>query len=122
MRVDTDERIIGGRCFVDKGEWCAAPEWTAGRQRMQEVRTVSPAAALLELGDGLADLGVTGVWRQHATTGARRSTCRGPLRDWLVTRTRQAPARPAKPTAGCVVASVNARCAARRATAPIRQR
>ena len=39
---------------------CCARVPGAGRQRMQEVRTVSTmTAALLELGDWLAELGVT---------------------------------------------------------------
>jgi transposase len=66
MRVDTDEPEIIERVAaldVAKAEVvCCARVPGSGRQRMQEVRTVSTmTAALLELGDWLADLGVTRV-------------------------------------------------------------
>src|SRR4051794_31287274 len=66
MRVDTDEPEIIERVAaldVAKAEVvCCARVSGPGRQRMQEVRTVSTVtAALLELGDWLAELGVTGV-------------------------------------------------------------
>jgi transposase len=66
MRVDTDEPEIIERVAaldVAKAEVvCCARVPGPGRQRMQEVRTVSTmTAALLELGDWLAELGVTRV-------------------------------------------------------------
>src|SRR4051794_41966157 len=66
MRVDTDEPEIVERVAaldVAKAQVvCCARVPGAGRQRMQEVRTVSTmTAALLELGDWLAELGVTRV-------------------------------------------------------------
>jgi transposase len=66
MRVDTDEPEIIERIAaldVAKAEVvCCARVPGPGRQRMQEVRTVSTmTAALLELGDWLAELGVTRV-------------------------------------------------------------
>jgi transposase len=66
MRVDTDEPEIIERVAaldVAKAEVvCCARVPGVGRQRMQEVRTVSTmTAALLELGDWLAELGVTRV-------------------------------------------------------------
>ena len=66
MRVDTDETEIIERVAaldVAKAEVvCCARVPGPGRQRMQEVRTLSTmTAALLELGDWLAELGVTRV-------------------------------------------------------------
>src|SRR3954464_1056500 len=66
MRVDIDEPEIIERVAaldVAKAEVvCCARVPGPGRQRMQEVRTVSTmTAALLELGDWLAELGVTRV-------------------------------------------------------------
>src|SRR3712207_3587827 len=66
MRVDTDEPEIIERVAavdVSKAEVvCCARVPGPGRQRMQEVRTVSTVtAALLGLGDWLASLGVTRV-------------------------------------------------------------
>src|SRR4051812_29331961 len=66
MRVDTDEpEIIERVAALDIGKAevvCCARVPGPGRQRMQEVRTVSTmTAALLELGDWLAELGVTRV-------------------------------------------------------------
>src|SRR5215212_2224994 len=66
MRIDTDEPEIIERVAaldVAKAEVvCCARVPGVGRQRMQEVRTVSTmTAALLELGDWLAELGVTRV-------------------------------------------------------------
>jgi transposase len=66
MRVDTDEPEIIERVAaldVAKAEVvCCARVPGPGRKRMQEVRTVSTmTAALLELGDWLAELGVTRV-------------------------------------------------------------
>src|SRR4051794_41677819 len=66
MRVDTDEPEIIERVAaldVSKAEVvCCARVRGPGRQRMQEVRTVSTmTAALLDLGDWLAELGVTRV-------------------------------------------------------------
>src|SRR4051794_41708167 len=66
MRIDTDEPEIIERVAardVAKAEVvCCARVPGPGRQRMQEVRTVSTmTAALLELGDWLAELGVTRV-------------------------------------------------------------
>src|SRR3954454_12738947 len=66
MRVDTDEPEIIERVAaldVAKAEVvCCARVPGPGRQRRQEVRTVSTmTAALLELGDWLAELGVTRV-------------------------------------------------------------
>ncbi|WP_222273399.1 IS110 family transposase, partial [Modestobacter marinus] len=66
MRVDTDEPEIIERVAaldVAKAEVvCCARVPGPGRQRMQEVRTVSTmTAALLGLGDWLAELGVTRV-------------------------------------------------------------
>jgi transposase len=66
MRVDTDEPEIIERVAaldVAKAEVvCCARVPGVGRQRMQEVRTLSTVtAALLELGDWLAGLGVTRV-------------------------------------------------------------
>src|SRR4051812_49643551 len=66
MRVDTDEPEIIERVAaldVAKAEVvCCARVPGPGRQRMQEVRTVSTmTAALLELGDWLAGLRVTRV-------------------------------------------------------------
>src|SRR4051812_50174751 len=66
MRVDTDEPEIIERVAaldVAKAEVvCCARVPGAGRQRMQEVRAVSTmTAALLGLGDWLAELGVTRV-------------------------------------------------------------
>src|SRR4051794_41925908 len=64
MRVDTDEPEIIERVAaldVAKAEVvCCVRVPGRGRQRMQEVRTVSTmTAALLGLGDWLAELGVT---------------------------------------------------------------
>src|SRR3712207_9414864 len=66
MRVDTDEPEIIERVAaldVAKAEVvCCARVPGPGRQRLQEVRTVSTmTAALLGLGDWLASLGVTRV-------------------------------------------------------------
>src|SRR3712207_9381864 len=66
MRVDTDEPEIIERVAavdVSKAEVvCCARVPGPGRQRMQEVRTVSTmTAALLGLGDWLAACGVTRV-------------------------------------------------------------
>ena len=66
MRVDTDEPEIIERVAaldVAKAEVvCCARVPGPGRQRMQEVRTVSTmTAALLGLGDWLAELGVSRV-------------------------------------------------------------
>src|SRR4051812_50085333 len=66
MRVDIDEPEIIERVAaldVAKAEVvCCARVPGPGRQRMQEVRAVSTmTAALLELGDWLAELGVTRV-------------------------------------------------------------
>ena len=66
MQVETDEPEIIERVAaldVAKAEVvCCARVPGSGRQRMQEVRTVSTmTAALLELGDWLAGLGVTRV-------------------------------------------------------------
>src|SRR4051812_49928391 len=66
MRVDTDEPEIIERVAaldVAKAEVvCCARVPGPGRQRMQEVRTVpTMTAALLGLGDWLAELGVTRV-------------------------------------------------------------
>src|SRR3954462_7359167 len=66
MRVETDEPEIIERVAaldVAKAEVvCCARVPGPGRQRMQEVRTVSTmTAALLGLGDWLAGLGVTRV-------------------------------------------------------------
>src|SRR4051794_41856741 len=66
MRVDTDEPEIIERVAaldVAKAEVvCCVRVPGRGRQRMQEVRTVSTmTAALLGLGDWLAELGVTRV-------------------------------------------------------------
>src|SRR4051812_50129746 len=66
MRVDTDEPEIIERVAaldVAKAEVvCCARVPGPGRQRMQEVRTVTTmTAALLGLGDWLAELGVTRV-------------------------------------------------------------
>jgi transposase len=69
MRVDTDEpEIIERVAALDVGEAevvCCARVPGPGGQRMQEVRTVSTmTAALLGLGDWLAELGVTRVVRE----------------------------------------------------------
>src|SRR3712207_2054307 len=87
MRVDTDEpEIIERVAALDVGKAevvCCARVPGPGERRMQEVRTVSTmTAALLGLGDWLAELGVTRVameatsdyWRARPTrwrTGSR---------------------------------------------------
>src|SRR4051794_41964790 len=79
MRVEIDEPEVIERVAaldVSKGEVvCCARVPGPGRQRMQEVRTVSTmTAALLGLGDWLAGLGVTRVVME-----ATSDYWRGPL-------------------------------------------
>ena len=66
MQVDTHEpEIIERAAALDVGKAevvCCVRVPGPGRQRMQEVRTVSTmTTAMLELGDWLAELGVTRV-------------------------------------------------------------
>ena len=88
---------------------CCARVPGPGRQRMQEVRTVSTmTAALLGLGDWLAGLGVTRVVME-ATSDYWRAPCyllEDRFSDLAGQRQgRQAPARPAEDRpAGCGVA------------------
>src|SRR4051794_41952076 len=109
MRVETDEpEIVERVAALDVGKAevvCCARVPGPGRQRMQEVRTVSTmTAALLGLGDWLADLGVTRVvmeatsdyWRAPGffVGGALRTRVgQGPRR-------KQPPGPPQTPPAG----------------------
>jgi transposase len=113
MRIDTDEPEIIERVAaldVAKAEVvCCARVPGPGRQRLQEVRTVSTmTAALLGLGDWLAELGVTRVVME-ATSDYWRAPFH-PLEDRFPDLAgqrarRQAPARPAQDRpAGCGVA------------------
>src|SRR4051812_50172370 len=82
MQVETDEPEVIERVAaldVSKAEVvCRARVPGPGRQRMQEVRTVSTmTAALLGLGDWLAGLGVSRVVME-----ATSDYWRGPLRFW----------------------------------------
>jgi hypothetical protein len=77
MQVQTDEpEVIERVAALDVGKAevvCCARVPGPGGQRMQEVRTVSTmTAALLELGDWLAGLGVTRVVME-ATSDYRRA-------------------------------------------------
>src|SRR4051812_49949143 len=90
MRVDTDEpEIIERVAALDIGKAevvCCARVPGPGRQRMQEVRTVSTmTAALLELGDWLAELGVTRVVMEATSDYWRApgSLLQGRVEDWL---------------------------------------
>jgi transposase len=113
MRVDTDEPEIIERVAaldVAKAEVvCCARVPGAGRQRMQEVRTVpTMTAALLGLGDWLAELGVTRVVME-ATSDYWRAPfylLEGRFSDLAGQRPRrQAPAGPTEDRpAGCGVA------------------
>ena len=80
MQVETDEpEVIERVAALDVGKAevvCCARVPGPGGQRMQEVRTISTmTAAVLELGDWLAELGVTRVvmeatsdyWRAEVT-------------------------------------------------------
>jgi hypothetical protein len=131
MRVDTDEPEIIERVAaldVAKAEVvCCARVPGSGRQRMQEVRTISTmTAALLDLGDWLAELGVTRVVME-ATSDYWRAPfylLEDRFSDLAGQRPRrQAPARPAQDRpAGCGVAVQGRRtadaAAQLRATAP----
>src|SRR4051794_38354898 len=120
MRVDTDEPEIIERVAaldVAKAEVvCCARVPGPGRQRMQEVRTVSTmTAALLGLGDWLAGLGVTRVVMEATSDYWRAPVYL--LEDRVLDLAgqrpgRQAPARPAPdPPAGCGVAVQGGRAA-----------
>src|SRR3954447_16210465 len=104
MRVETDEpEIIERVAALDVGEAevvCCARVPGPGGQRMQEVRTVSTmTAALLGLGDWLAELQVTRVVRE-ATSDYWRAPfylLEDRFSDLAGQRARrQAPARPAQ--------------------------
>src|SRR3954447_11428191 len=113
MRVETDEpEVIDRVAALDVGEAevvCCARVPGPGGQRMQEVRTTSTmTAALLSLGDWLAELQVTRVVRE-ATSDYWRAPfylLKDRFSDLAGQRPRrQAPARSAEDRpAGCGVA------------------
>ena len=120
MRVDTDEPEIIERVAaldVSKAEVvCCARVPGPGRQRMQEVRTVSTmTAALLGLGDWLAELGVTRVVME-ATSDYWRAPfylLEDRFETWLVNAhdVKHLPGRPEDRPAGCGVAVQGRRAA-----------